>query len=443
MKYVTEGIAEALYKRRINESVDEGKDWSGFKVRYTYAGDSLSDYESTCIVKAKDEKEAIKIAMKKVNADAARNFRIDGKIDSYAQYKKDFPNSGFDVFESYEIDEGAYDGTPTVAVPHDFSSQDWNSKKVAERIKIYLDYFEDAKKSGRKMKRAEIDQNFNKLERICLGIQTRQDYAGANQLLNLADNNGFVYKKYVEKLVNDLRTGKRFNLKGTPNVVEEVEDDITEALKVVKSGKVQIKKAFTVKEFDEDDGWVEIKIKPGTYKYQVIDFRGWKPRQLEVNGEWVDVAGDCVELEELLGDSKIDGSKKIVEEKQSLKGVEEAATYSIDKKSDNNFVIINPEKGTRYTVTAKNASDARNKMNKHMRAGKCDSFDFEDPKPINEKKVVEAVVDEARWVTMAHRHVLVSDDGEIMAGGPGAKKKFSSGAIKAAVVSANKKSKEA
>lgn len=194
MKYITEGIAEALYKRRINESVDEGKDWSGFKVRYTYAGDSLSDYEATCIVKAKDEKEAVKIAMKKVNADAARNFRIDGKIDSYAQYKKDFPNSGFDVFES-----------------------------------------------------------------------------------------------------------------------SEVEGDITEALKVLKSGKVQIKKAFTVKEFDEDDGWIEIKIKPGTYKYQVIDFRGWKPRQLYVNGEWIDVAGDCVELEELLGDSKIDGSKKIVE----------------------------------------------------------------------------------------------------------------------------------
>ena len=350
--------------------------WSGFKVRYIYKGDSLSDYEATCIVKAKDEKEAVKIAAKKVNDDAARNFRIDGRIDSYKQYKKDFPHSGFKVFEDVDeaktykvevrVNEGTYDGVPVVAVPHEFSSQDWNSKKVSDRIKIYLDYFKDAEKSKRKMSKSERDDNFRKLEKICLGIQSTKDYSDANALLNIADNNGFVYKKYIEKLVNDLRTGKKFNLKYTPTVVEDYED-ITEALKVVKSGKVQIKKAFTVKEFDEDDGWVETKIKPGTYKYQVLDFRGWKPRQIEVNGEWVDVAGDCVELEELLGDSKIDGSKK----------------------------------------------------------------------------VVEAVVDEARWVTMAHRHVLVSDDGEIMAGGPGAKKKFSSGAIKAAVVSANKKLKEA
>lgn len=427
MKYVTEGLAEALYQRRIDESapVDESKDWSGFKVRYTYQGDALSDYESTCIVKAKDEKEAIRIAMKKVNAESARNFRIDGNIDSYLAYKKNFPHSGFEVFES--VDEAA-----VVAIPHEFSSQDWNAKKVKDRIKIYLDYFEDAKKSGRKMKKDEITDNFRKLEKICLGIKDQEDYSNANALLNIADTNGFVYKKYVEKLVNDLRTGKKFNLKSTPSVVESsdsieeaatysidkkkdnnfvitnpekgtrytvtaknasdaadkmrkhqragkcdpfdfdtpqpltesstkvVEAFIDEGVKVIKSGTVKIKKAFTEKEFDEDDGWVEIKIKPGTYKYQVLDFRGWKPRQLEVDGEWIDVRGDCPELEELL----------------------------------------------------------------------------------NEEYPIGEAIDEARWVTMSGRHVLVSDDGEIMAGGPGAKKKFSSGAIKAAVVSANAKSKK-
>ena len=483
MKYVTEGLAEALYQRRVDESapVDESKDWSGFKVRYTYQGDALSDYESTCILKAKDEKEAIRIAMKKVNAESARNFRIDGNIDSYLAYKKNFPHSGFEVFES--VDEAA-----VVAIPHEFSSEDWYAKKVKDRIKIYLDYFEDAKKSGRKMKKDEITDNFRKLEKICLGIKDQEDYSNANALLNIADTNGFVYKKYVEKLVNDLRTGKKFNLKSTPSVVEGVHSDkikvgdvintgdgmsfkikkmdsgkdkstwtvidsnghiahlnkdyvekelaagravvessdsieeaksvkdykfhvyvdrgdgkselsswfddkksadkeaafmkkkgynvevkvneeapvkvveafIDEGVKVIKSGTVKVKKAFTEKEFDEDDGWVEIKIKPGTYKYQVLDFRGWKPRQLEVDGEWVDVQGDCPELEELL----------------------------------------------------------------------------------NEEYPIGEAIDEARWVTMSGRHVLVSDDGEIMAGGPGAKKKFSSGAIKAAVVSANAKSKK-
>lgn len=306
MKYNTENIAEALYKQR----VDEASDWSGFKVRYTYAGDSLSDYESTCIVKAKDEKEAVKIAKKRVKADGARNFRIDGIIGSYKQYKKDFPHSGFEVFEDvnvveegksydfsndadkenacaeyskcmlnnlsssaekrmYELDnlahnnglkfvmtnykqwslphavvkpkyelveEGTYDGVPTVAVPHEFSSQDWMNKKVKERIKIYLDYFEDAKKSGRKMKRNEISNNFNKLEKICLGIKDMDDYSKANQLLNIADTNGFVYKKYIDKLVNDLRTGKKFNLKGTPEVVEGVDEDF-DVTSVCEAGK--------------------------------------------------------------------------------------------------------------------------------------------------------------------------------------------------------------
>jgi hypothetical protein len=71
---------------------------------------------------------------------------------------------------------------------------------------------------------------------------------------------------------------------------------------VIKSGTVEVKKPFIVKEFDEDDGWVEIKIKPGTYEYRVQNVRGWKPRQLKIDGEWQDVSDTCEELEKLLAE---------------------------------------------------------------------------------------------------------------------------------------------
>ena len=70
--------------------------------------------------------------------------------------------------------------------------------------------------------------------------------------------------------------------------------------KIIKAGNVEVKKPFTVKQFDEDDGWVEIKITPNTYEYRVLNVNGWKPRQLKVLDDWVDVMGDCEELEELL-----------------------------------------------------------------------------------------------------------------------------------------------
>lgn len=129
MKYVTENLAQALYERRTNE----GADWSGYKVRYTYQGDSLSDYESTCIVKAKDEKSAIKIAMQKVNADAARNFRIDGIIDSYFAYKKNYPHSNLKVFE----------GTTTAveSVDEEFIIEGTNFKVPKRDIQKMTEYF--------------------------------------------------------------------------------------------------------------------------------------------------------------------------------------------------------------------------------------------------------------------------------------------------------------
>lgn len=53
-------------------------------------------------------------------------------------------------------------------------------------------------------------------------------------------------------------------------------------------------------DFDEDDGWIERQIPSGHYCYRVIEANGWKRRQLFISGEWIDVAGECAELEELL-----------------------------------------------------------------------------------------------------------------------------------------------
>ncbi len=67
-------------------------------------------------------------------------------------------------------------------------------------------------------------------------------------------------------------------------------------------------------------------------------------------------------------------SKKSTSKSGSNKG----KTYSLDKKSDNNYKITNPEKGTSYTVTAKNAEDAARKVHKAQRDGKIDQFDFNE-----------------------------------------------------------------
>lgn len=56
------------------------------------------------------------------------------------------------------------------------------------------------------------------------------------------------------------------------------------------------------------------------------------------------------------------------------------------------------------------------------------------------RKVIEAVVDEARWVTFKNNnHVLVSNKGEPILGGPGSKKKLNKSAIDAALNSAKRK----
>jgi len=69
---------------------------------------------------------------------------------------------------------------------------------------------------------------------------------------------------------------------------------------VVRSGEVDVKRPFSVEHFDDDDGFVVTHIDPGVYEYRVLDVNGWKPRQLKVAGEWVDVMDMCRDLEDLL-----------------------------------------------------------------------------------------------------------------------------------------------
>ena len=71
---------------------------------------------------------------------------------------------------------------------------------------------------------------------------------------------------------------------------------------VIKSGTVTVKKPFQIQWFDEDDGWVKFTVKPDDYEYRVLNVRGWKPRQLKLDGEWQDVADTCKELEQLLSE---------------------------------------------------------------------------------------------------------------------------------------------
>lgn len=168
-------------------------------------------------------------------------------------------------------------------------------------------------------------------------------------------------------------------IEGITAKVDKDGKKLDEEMKVVNSGKVKIKKAFTVKEFNEDDGWVEIKIKPGEYDYQVVNFRGWKPRQLKINGAWVDVAGDCKELEELLlvkeGATVKDFKYHIYVDRGD--GKPELASWYNDKKEADKEARFMKKKG--YKVEVK----------------------------INED------VDEDNWITIKGTHVLTDDSGDI------------------------------
>ena len=73
---------------------------------------------------------------------------------------------------------------------------------------------------------------------------------------------------------------------------EQLNEDAFDSM-TIKSGTVDIHDTFTLDEFDEDDGWFEFEVYPGTYEYRVLDVNGWKPRQIKIDGEWIDVNDKC------------------------------------------------------------------------------------------------------------------------------------------------------
>lgn len=66
---------------------------------------------------------------------------------------------------------------------------------------------------------------------------------------------------------------------------------------IIKTGIVEIKNSFIVREFDEDDGWIKYEIQPGKYVFRVLKFFSCYPRQILTNHGWLDVATVCLEME--------------------------------------------------------------------------------------------------------------------------------------------------
>lgn len=68
-------------------------------------------------------------------------------------------------------------------------------------------------------------------------------------------------------------------------------------------GSMRVKKAFDVEIFDNDYGFLSIRVPEGNYTYRKLDFRGWKPTQIcydlemNINNQlykefgWLDIAG--------------------------------------------------------------------------------------------------------------------------------------------------------
>ena len=133
------------------------------------------------------------------------------------------------------------------------------------------------------------------------------------ELKNPMDTSGSTYrmiwvKKFIKHATDDkYKASYSMSADTLPNNVSTLcitalfnSYGLTESADIISQGKVDVKQPFTVKEFSEDDGWFIITVKPGTYEYRVMDVRGWKPRQIMYQGSWLDVGGECEELEELL-----------------------------------------------------------------------------------------------------------------------------------------------
>lgn len=87
----------------VNEGINDGKEL--FFIRYSYEGDSVSDFESVIICVANSEDEALDIA-KKYCSDGY-NFSIDksrtGKYSSIEQWYKKFPMSNMRIYNANGI----------------------------------------------------------------------------------------------------------------------------------------------------------------------------------------------------------------------------------------------------------------------------------------------------------------------------------------------------
>ena len=70
---------------------------------------------------------------------------------------------------------------------------------------------------------------------------------------------------------------------GYAELVEAWADEHTVEFGVMKINSLVIQTVF-----DEDEGFYEEAILPGTYLYKVTDFNGWRPHQLLIDGVWVD-----------------------------------------------------------------------------------------------------------------------------------------------------------
>jgi len=67
--------------------------------------------------------------------------------------------------------------------------------------------------------------------------------------------------------------------------------------KVIYTGTAILTKDISIEVFDEDDGFVDVKIPSGEYEYRVLDINGWKPAQILLKDGYIDLAGINFETE--------------------------------------------------------------------------------------------------------------------------------------------------
>lgn len=59
-------------------------------------------------------------------------------------------------------------------------------------------------------------------------------------------------------------------------------------MRIVYYSYITVPHDICYQEFDEDEGWEDMCILAGVYRFRVIEFRGWKPIQILVDGVYID-----------------------------------------------------------------------------------------------------------------------------------------------------------